>query len=135
MTDQTRPTFPVREPAPGPAVVLDLPRLWRAVEAEARRRSMVHASGAVELKQIADATGVDRSTLGRIRNRANAGEIVQGQRGGINANAVLTLVSFAHNGRAAAFGQELRGGVAPYFLPEGDVWASTNPPEIADPEA
>jgi len=118
MTDSTRRPFPVRDPAPGPAVILDLPRLWAAVEREARRRGMVHhTTGEVELKAIADATGIDRSTIGRIRTRAVRGEIPTGQRAGINVNAAWTLVSFAHDGRAAAFGKELRGGIDPYVEP------------------
>jgi hypothetical protein len=135
--DTTTTTYPVRDPAPGPAVILDLPRLWEAVENEARRRSMIHhTSGAVQLKQIADATGLDRTTLGRIRTAAEAGRVVTGQRGGINVNAALTLMSFARNGRNADFGRELRGGITPYTLP-ADPWADVMPepgePHLAAP--
>jgi hypothetical protein len=114
VTDSTRPKFPVRDPAPGPAVILDLPRLWVQVEDEMLRRGMTRKNGDPELKQLADLTGLDRNTLGRTRAAARNNKIVEGQRGGLNVNAYLTLVSFTQNGRAAAFGRELRGGVPPY---------------------
>jgi hypothetical protein len=87
-TDNTTPRFPVRPPAPGPAVVLDLPALWSAVEERMSREKIT------ELKQLSEHTGVDRTSLGRIRSRARAGDVHQGQRGGVNVNAYLTLVAF-----------------------------------------
>jgi hypothetical protein len=127
----TNPTYPVRPSAPGPCVILDLPRLWEAVLAEMDRRDLT------ELKQVSDLTGVDRNTLGRIRKRALAGEVVEGQRGGINVNAYLTLVSFAHNGRSAAFGHELRGGVPSYAVDlfRGDEPADVGPTDTNLPAA
>jgi hypothetical protein len=113
VTDATRP-YPVRDPAPGPCVILDLPRLWAAVEAEMLRRGMTRKNGTPELKQLADLVGLDRNTLGRVRAAARNNKIVEGQRGGLNVNAYLTLTSFVNNGRAAAYGRELRGGVPPH---------------------
>lgn len=118
MTDPVKP-FPVRDPAPGPVVILDLPALWAAVEREMTRRGMT------ELKALAELTGLDRNTVGRVRARAGRGEIVHGQRGGLNVNAYLTLASFVANGRNAAHGKELRGGVPPY--------ASSDPDPDEDP--
>lgn len=94
--------YPVRDPAPGPAVILDLVKLWTAVEAEMSDR------GLTELKQLSDLTGIDRNTLGRIRRRAHAGEVITGQRGGINTNAVLTLVTFTGR-QLADYGRWARG--------------------------
>jgi hypothetical protein len=88
MTDDTAPRYPVRPPAPGPAVVLDLVGLWEAVEEEMSARDMT------QLKELSDLTGIDRNTLGRVRARAQHGERLIGQRGGINTNAVLTLATF-----------------------------------------
>lgn len=85
----TTPRFPVRPPAPGPAVVLDLPALWQAV------REAMEGYGMTEIKQLSEITGVDRTSLGRIRRRAEAGDVHQGQRGGVNVNAYLTLAAFA----------------------------------------
>jgi hypothetical protein len=107
--NDTASRYPVREPAPGPCVVLDLPKLWQAVTDEMQRR------GWTELKQVADATGVDRTTIGRIRRRAATGVITEGQRGGVNVNAYLTLAAFANGGVADEFGRELRGGVPGYI--------------------
>lgn len=121
MTDNPTSQYPVRDPAPGPCVILDLPRLWAAVEAEMVRRGMTRKNGTPELKQLAELTGLDRNTLGRTRARAQANEIVEGQRGGLNVNAYLTLVSFAINGRAPAYGRELRGGVTPYTASIADA--------------
>lgn len=94
--------YPVREPAPGPSIVLDLPRLWAAVEREMDRR------GLTEMKQLSELVGIDRNTLGRARRRARAGEIAAGQRGGLNVNAYLTLAAFANNGYRTEYGRELR---------------------------
>lgn len=96
------PRYPVRAPAPGPIVVLDLVKLWAAVEAAMADRGMT------ELKQLSELVGVDRNTLGRIRKRAQAGEVVTSQRGGINTNAMLTLVTFAE-AHLADYGQWARG--------------------------
>lgn len=143
MTD-TRPRYPVRDPAPGPAVILDLPKLWAAVTAQMDVRGMT------TMKQLSEMTGLDRNTLGRTKARAegrfcrhgaavvwgkahqeeenseaeptyrwehhvpgsdddrtpcddpdpHVGQIVHGQRGGLNVNAFLTLVTFAHAHRA-----------------------------------
>jgi hypothetical protein len=87
MTNPT-PRFPVRPPAPGPAVVLDLPALWSAVEERMSREEIT------EIKQLSELTGIDRTSLGRIRRRAQAGDVHQGQRGGVNVNAYLTLAAF-----------------------------------------
>lgn len=82
-------TTPSRPPAPGPAVILDLPVLWAAVEARMQSLNMT------QIKELCEATGLDRGTVGRIRNRAREGQIVRGQRGGISVNAYLTLSAFA----------------------------------------
>lgn len=125
----TNPTttspYPVRDPAPGPAVTLDLPRLWAAVEQEMLRRGMVNSKGTPELKQLADLVGLDRNTLGRVRQRAVNNEIVTGQRGGINVNAYLTLAAFAANGRNTPYGRDVRGGVTPYTASLADVLTTT----------
>lgn len=88
-TPTTTPRYPVRPAAPGPAIVLDLPKLWAAV------RATMGDYGMTEIKQLSERTGVDRTSLGRIRRRAEAGDIHQGQRGGISVNAYLTLAAFA----------------------------------------
>lgn len=93
----TTPRFPVRPPAPGPAIVLDLPALWAAV------REAMDTNGMTEIKQLSERTGVDRTSLGRIRRRAEAGDIHQGQRGGISVNAYLTLAAFAAGTDMARF--------------------------------
>lgn len=137
MTDTAHP-YPVRDPAPGPAVVLDLPRLWVDVLAEMEWRGMT------TVKELADLTGLDRNTLGRIRKHAsshycrhggiverrdgqwrhvpdqnddtdtpcddpapNIGQIVVGQRGGVNVNAFLTLHTFVGR-RVGTYGRVVR---------------------------
>ena len=115
MTDNA-PTYPTRDPAPGPCIVLDLPALWTAVEAEMQRRGMT------EVKQLSEITGIDRNTLGRARKRAHDGVITFGQRGGLNVNAFLTLAQFAINGYPVDYGRELRNGIPHHFIP------APNPP-------
>lgn len=112
MTDTTHP-YPVRDPASGPAVVLDLPKLWEAVLAEMDRRGMT------TVKELSDLTGLDRNTLGRIRKNALAGQIVTGQRGGINVNAMLTLHAFVGR-RVGDFGRPVRN-ITPLTLPDGNA--------------
>lgn len=90
-------TFPTRPPAAGPAVVLDLPALWRDVEETMRDMDMPTnpRTGRPEIKALCDLTGLDRNTVGRIRRVADNDSHTQGQRGGINVNAYLTLAAFA----------------------------------------
>lgn len=104
MTD-TAHRYPVRDPAPGPAVVLNLPKLWADVLAEMNRRGMT------TVKELSDLTGLDRNTLGRIRKNANAGQIVAGQRGGVNVNALLTLHAFVGR-RVGTYGLTVRNVTA-----------------------
>lgn len=89
MPTDTPRVFPIRPPAPGPAIVLNLPALWRAV------RDQMDHDGLTEIKQLSERTGVDRTSLGRIRRRAENGDVHQGQRGGVNVNAYLTLAAYA----------------------------------------
>lgn len=112
MTDTAHP-YPVRDPAPGPAVVLDLPKLWAAVLAEMDRRGMT------TVKELSDLTGLDRNTLGRIRKNALAGQVVTGQRGGVNVNAMLTLHAFVGR-RVGEYGRTVRN-VTLLTNPDGDV--------------
>lgn len=103
MTDTTHPKHPVREPAPGPAVILDMPALYAAVRAEMDARGYRHG------KQVCDDTGIDRNTIGRFFQRGAAGTLVEGQRGGLNVNAYLTLVTWLHDaGVIADYGRALR---------------------------
>jgi hypothetical protein len=90
-------TFPTRPPAAGPAVVLDLPALWRDVEERMRAMGILEnpRTGRPEIKALCDLTGLDRNTVGRIRKVADNNTHTQGQRGGINVNAYLTLLAFA----------------------------------------
>lgn len=128
MTEPTaRPVFPVRPPAPGPAAVLDLPRLWTDVAAEMVARNMTHPDGTPELKQLADLTGLDRNTLGRIRKRGEAGGVTPGQRGGINVNAALTLISFVGH-TLADYGMWVRPAAISAII--GDPADEPTPPHV-----
>lgn len=102
----TTSPFPVRPPAPGPALVLDLTALWRDVEAamEAAGMPTNPKDGRPQLKALCDATGLDRNTVGRIRRIADSGKHTQSQRGGVNVNAFLTLAAFAGGTRLATNG-------------------------------
>lgn len=99
----TATTYPNREPAPGPAVVLDQPALYKAVRAHMDAEGFRHA------KEVSDATGIDRNTIGRFLARGRAGTIVTGQRGGLNVNAFLTLVAWVGDpARPASYGKTIR---------------------------
>jgi len=105
-------TFPTRPPAAGPAVVLDLPALWRDVEEtmQAMDVPINPRTGRPELKFLCDLTGLDRNTVGRIRRAADNGTHTQGQRGGINVNAYLTLAAFAAGTNMTGTGRVLPAG-------------------------
>lgn len=120
MTD-THP-YPVRDPAPGPAVILDLPKLWQDVTAEMDRRGMT------TVKQLSETTGLDRNTLGRTKARAEAGQVVRGQRGGLNVNAFLTLATFVH-ANLAEYGRWARSATA---VTDSPGRSATAAPETID---
>lgn len=105
-------TFPTRPPALGPAVILDLPALWRDVEEAMRAMGMPTnaRTGRPEIKSLCDLTGLDRNTVGRIRKVADNNTHTQGQRGGINVNAYLTLAAFAAGTNMRGIGRVLPAG-------------------------
>ena len=105
---------PVRDPAPGPAVILSLPALWEAVTNRMNREGMVHQTtflrkkaGAPDLKALCDVTGLDRSSVSNLARKAAAGHTITSQRGGLSVNADLTLTTWAQ-GSVAAYGTVVR---------------------------
>jgi hypothetical protein len=93
-------------------VVLDLPALWRDVEETMQALGMPTSArtGRPEIKALCDLTGLDRNTLGRIRKAADNNTHTQGQRGGINVNAYLTLAAFASGTNMHGIGRVLPDG-------------------------